>query len=89
MTGGLPPGPPVAPRARLLDLLSIGLSVPFAIAGGGLLGWLADRWLGTSPWLFLLFLCFGIAAGIRNLISAAGRAAVTAEEASPDEDPSP
>lgn len=36
-------------------------------AGGALLGWLLDRWFGTSPWalLVLLFLGFGVA--FRNI----------------------
>lgn len=36
-------------------------------AGGALVGWLLDRWLGTSPWalLVLLFLGFGVA--MRNI----------------------
>ena len=37
-------------------------------AGGALIGWLLDRWLGTSPWLLLLLLFGGIAVGFRNII---------------------
>ncbi len=65
--------PPVAPRARLMDLLSLGFSVPIAVVGGGAAGWMLDRWLGTRPWLFLVFLVFGIVAGLRNVIQAATR----------------
>lgn len=34
-----------------------------AVVGGGALGWLIDRWLGTSPFglLTLMILCFGAA----------------------------
>lgn len=67
--------PPVAPRARLLTLLSLGFSVPMAIVIGGGAGWLLDRWLGTAPWLFLVFLGFGIVAGLRNVVRAASAAA--------------
>lgn len=69
------PDLPVAPRARMLTLLSLGFSVPFAIVIGGGAGWLLDRWLGTAPWLFLIFLAFGIVAGLRNVIRAASSAA--------------
>lgn len=69
------PEPPVAPRARLLTLLSLGFSVPLAIVIGGGAGWLLDRWLGTDPWLFLVFLGFGIVAGLRNVVRAASAAA--------------
>ena len=67
--------PPVAPRARLLTLLSLGFSVPMAIVIGGGTGWLLDGWLGTAPWLFLVFLGFGIVAGLRNVVRAASAAA--------------
>lgn len=39
------------------------------IVGAGI-GWLLDRWLGSGPWLFLLFLLLGIAAGFWNLMKA-------------------
>lgn len=35
---------------------------------GGLIGYGLDRWLGTSPWLLLLGLGVGFAAGMRNLM---------------------
>jgi len=38
------------------------------IAGGGLLGWCFDRWLGTKPWLLLVMLFLGIAVAFRNII---------------------
>lgn len=37
-------------------------------AGGALIGWLLDRWLGTTPWLLLLLLFGGIAVAFRNII---------------------
>ena len=69
--------PPVAPRARMLTLLSLGFSVPLAIVIGAGAGWLFDRWLGTAPWLFLVFLGFGIVAGLRNVVRAASSGAGT------------
>ncbi len=41
------------------------------IAGGGL-GWLFDRWLGTSPWGLIVFLMLGFAAGVYNVMRASG-----------------
>lgn len=38
------------------------------IAGGALLGWLFDRWLGTSPWLLLALMFLGIGVAFRNII---------------------
>lgn len=37
-------------------------------AGGALIGWLLDRWLGTSPWALLGLLFLGIAVAFRNII---------------------
>ncbi len=34
---------------------------------GTVLGLLLDRWLGTSPWLLLVGIGIGFAAGLRNL----------------------
>lgn len=35
--------------------------------GGALIGWLLDSWLGTSPWLLLLFMTLGIVVAFRNI----------------------
>jgi len=48
-------------------LSTVGLAMAFSIALGALSGFYLDRWLGTRPWLFFLFLGFGIAAAFRNL----------------------
>jgi len=40
------------------------------IVGGGM-GWLLDSWLGTKPWLFLLFFLLGTASGMRHIIRVA------------------
>jgi ATP synthase protein I len=42
------------------------LVVGIAVAMG--LGWLLDRWLGTKPWLMLILLPFGFAAGVVNVM---------------------
>ena len=56
----LPPGPwGIGFRA--------GVEVVSALIAGVGLGWLLDRWLGTWPWLFLLFFVFGGAAGVLNV----------------------
>ena len=38
------------------------------LVGGGLMGWLFDRWLGTTPWLLLVMLFLGIGVSFRNII---------------------
>jgi len=37
-------------------------------AGGALIGWVLDRFIGTSPWLLLVFLFLGIIVAFRNII---------------------
>lgn len=37
------------------------------IAGGALVGWVLDRFLGTQPWLLLVFLFLGIIVAFRNI----------------------
>ncbi|HXZ22318.1 MAG TPA: AtpZ/AtpI family protein [Pseudolabrys sp.] len=39
---------------------------------GAAIGWLLDRWLGISPWGLIVFLLLGFAAGILNVMRAAG-----------------
>jgi ATP synthase protein I len=39
---------------------------------GAALGWVMDRWLGTSPFGMIVFLLLGFAAGVLNLMRAAG-----------------
>lgn len=41
-----------------------------AIVVGGLIGYALDQWLGTKPWLFLVFFVLGFAAGILNILRA-------------------
>jgi ATP synthase protein I len=36
-------------------------------AGGALIGWFLDRWLGTSPWALLVLLFLGFAVAMRNI----------------------
>jgi ATP synthase protein I len=39
---------------------------------GALIGWLLDKWLGISPWGLIVFLLLGFAAGVLNVMRAAG-----------------
>jgi len=58
--GGLPKGPwGIGFRA--------GIEVVSALVVGVVIGLLLDRWLGTWPWLFLLFFVAGAAAGVLNV----------------------
>jgi ATP synthase protein I len=44
-----------------------------ATAIGLAVGYQLDKWLKTSPWLMILFLLFGIAAGFINLFREVNR----------------
>ncbi len=57
-------------RSVGMRILSDLVGLPF---GGGLIGWLIDRWAGTTPWfmLALLFLGFGLA--VRNVMRIANQ----------------
>ena len=53
---------------RSLGALSaVGISFVLAVVIGTALGYILDRWLGTSPWLFLLCFVLGLAAGMRTV----------------------
>lgn len=52
---------------------SMGISVVLAIAIGVWFGLTLDRWLGTKPWFFYIFLFIGIAAGFKNIYVIAGK----------------
>ena len=53
---------------RTLGYLStIGLTMAFSVGIGAILGHWLDTRFGTTPYLFFVFLGFGIAAAFRNL----------------------
>lgn len=41
--------------------------------GAGIVGWMLDRWLGTRPWLMLVMLFLGFAAGVFNVMRIANQ----------------
>ncbi|MXP40954.1 F0F1 ATP synthase assembly protein I [Altererythrobacter soli] len=41
--------------------------------GGALIGWVIDRFAGTSPWGLLVMLFFGIVVAFRNIIRISSR----------------
>lgn len=43
-----------------------------AVLLGAAMGWAIDRWLRISPWGMIVFLLLGFAAGVLNVIRAAG-----------------
>jgi ATP synthase protein I len=55
-------------------LSSIGLTLVLATVIGFGIGYLLDGWLGTRPWLMMLFTILGIVAGFVEMIRAVVRA---------------
>jgi len=53
---------------KFADLFSLGLVLPSSIAIGLLIGYYLDKWLGTNPWLLLVFTLLGIASGLTSFI---------------------
>lgn len=39
-----------------------------SLVGSALIGWLIDRWFGTSPWGLIVLLFLGIAVAFRQII---------------------
>ena len=49
-------------------------SAELIVGVGGVLGWALDQQFGTAPWLMILLVILGFAAGLLNLIRSARKA---------------
>lgn len=52
---------------------ALGLEMAISVVIGLGVGYYLDRWLGTSPWLTVVWIGLGFAAGVRSLYRAAIR----------------
>jgi len=52
---------------KIGEISSIGLLLPSSIAVGLFFGYLLDKWLGTHPWMLLIFLVLGVVSGLMSL----------------------
>jgi ATP synthase protein I len=67
----MPAAKPPRPNFRkLAELSSIGLMLPSSIIVGLFFGYFLDRWLGTGPWLLLVFTVLGVVSGLLSLFRA-------------------
>jgi len=57
--------------AKAFRFASVGLEMGVAVAIGWGIGTWLDSKLGTKPWLMLVFLLFGVAAGFKAVYTAA------------------
>lgn len=46
---------------------SLGLEMAASVLIGTFIGYWADKWLGTRPWILIIGFVLGAAAGFRNL----------------------
>jgi ATP synthase protein I len=63
---------PTADSSALARGLQLSTELVAAVLVGAAIGWLIDRWLGISPWGMIVFLLLGFAAGVLNVMRAAG-----------------
>jgi ATP synthase protein I len=59
---------------RMAKLSSVGLEMGIAVALGSGIGYWLDKKFGTKPWLMLVFLLLGVAAGFKGIYTAAREA---------------
>jgi ATP synthase protein I len=55
-------------------LSSLGISMVASSFIGLFIGYYLDKWLGTSPWMTLIWLVIGIISGFRNIFILTRRA---------------
>ncbi|MEG3638178.1 AtpZ/AtpI family protein [Magnetococcus sp. PR-3] len=79
-------GPPPPPKLSGMGLgFRLATDLGSALLVGGTIGWMLDKLLETKPWLFIVFMILGFAAGFRNImrtfneVSAQENGAVTGE----------
>ncbi|MSO74334.1 MAG: AtpZ/AtpI family protein [Alphaproteobacteria bacterium] len=65
------------PSSNLGRAFTLAIEMAAALAVGGGIGWYLDKWLDTKPWLLVVFLIIGIAAGVKNVMRQVKR--ITAE----------
>lgn len=64
---------------------ALGFEMSLSVVIGLGIGYYLDKWLGTAPWLMILWLGFGFAAGVRSLYRAAKRSEKELEKQERDE----
>ena len=67
--------PPQASASAMARGLRLSTELVAGVIVGAGIGWLLDRWLGISPWGFIVFLLLGFAAGLLNVMRSAGMVA--------------
>jgi len=71
-SGRLPGPPPASDPSAIARGFRLSAELVAGVLVGAGIGWLLDRWLGMSPWGMIVFLLLGFAAGVLNVMRAAG-----------------
>lgn len=64
----------------------VGTEMVAGLVVGTGIGWLLDQWLGTRPWLMVVFFFIGAAAGMLNVYRTAAGLGLAAGYRTPDQD---
>ena len=67
-----PGQPPTVDTSAMARGFRLSTELVAGVLVGAALGWLLDRWLGTSPVGLIVFLLLGFAPGVLNVLRAAG-----------------
>ena len=55
------------------NAFKLGTELVAAVGVGTIIGFILDSWVGTKPWLIIIFFFLGAAAGMLNVVKAANR----------------
>ena len=55
------------PKTALGLAFRVSVELVSAVAVGLAIGWALDEWLGTRPWVMVVFIVLGFAAGVMNV----------------------
>jgi len=55
------------PQTALGLAFRVSVELVSAVAVGLAIGWALDEWLGTRPWVMIVFIILGFAAGVMNV----------------------
>ena len=67
-----PGAPPPADPSAMARGFRLSTELVGGVLLGAALGWLLDRWLGSSPWGLIVLVLLGFTAGVLNVMRAAG-----------------
>jgi ATP synthase protein I len=81
-----PPKDGAAQGSAMAKAMRLSTELIGGIVVGGAIGWFLDKWLGTWPWLFILFFMLGSAAGIMNVVRTASKEKTPPAPSVPDDD---